>query len=105
MVRSRFVLTPAARTDIEEISSFIAQDSPEAAARVRRKLREEMRRLAEQPGLGHRRDDLASPKLRFWSVYSYLIVYRANVQPLQVLRVLRASRDVRALLTGVPDSG
>lgn len=105
MARSRFVLTPVAKSDIEEISSFIARENPHAAVRVRRKLREEMRRLAEQPGLGHRREDLASADLRFWSVFSYLIVFRASTEPLQVVRVLRASRDVRALLIGEPDSG
>lgn len=100
MKRSRFVLTPAARSDIEEITAFIAQDNPRAAARVRGDLREAMRRLAQQPGLGHLREDLAPTALRFWSEYSYLIVYLPETRPLQVLRVLHASRDVRTLLSG-----
>ena len=35
---SRFVLTPAARGDLEEIVDYIAEDSPDAAQRVRREL-------------------------------------------------------------------
>lgn len=94
----RFRLTPAAREDLYEIHDFIAQDSPTAAARVRDKLREAMARLAELPQLGHLRQDLADEPLRFWQVYSYLIIYRPDTKPVQVIRVLRASRDVRSLL-------
>ena len=94
----RVALTQAAREDLFEIQEFIAQDSPEAAARVRDKLREAMRRLAELPQSGHLRRDLADEPLRFWQVYSFLIVYRPETQPLQVIRVLHASRDVRSIL-------
>jgi len=97
---SGFVVTPAARSDLQEISDFIAQDNPGAAARVRKKLREAMRQLGQQPGLGHRREDLAAIPLRFWSVYSYLIVYLPETRPIQILRVLHASRDVQSLLGG-----
>ena len=31
-------------------------------------------------------------------MYSYLIVYRLETQPLQVIRVLNAARDVRSIL-------
>jgi antitoxin ParD1/3/4/toxin ParE1/3/4 len=57
-----------------------------------------MSRLAEMPLLGHLRQDLTDEGLRFWQVYSYLIVYRPETRPLQVVRVLHASRDVRRLL-------
>lgn len=95
---SQFVLTPAARADVEEIHDFIFLESPSAAARVRVALRDAMRRLAAHPHLGHLRQDLADEPLRFWQVYSYLVIYRPDTEPLQVVRVLRASRDVRSLL-------
>jgi antitoxin ParD1/3/4/toxin ParE1/3/4 len=57
-----------------------------------------MRRLAEAPGLGHLRDDLTDEPLRFWAVYSYLIVYRPETDPLEIVRVLHGARDVRAVL-------
>lgn len=61
-----------------------------------------MRRLAEMPGLGHMREDLVAidQALRFWPVYSYLIVYRAETDPLEVVRVLHGARDVRRILDG-----
>lgn len=101
---SRFVLTPAARGDLEEILDFIAKDSPDAAQRVRRKLRDSMRMLARRPGLGHFRSDLSDEPLRFWQVYSFLIIYRPETRPLQILRVLRAARDVRTILLSMIES-
>ncbi len=95
----RFTLTPAARSDLMEIDRYLRRESPRAAGKVRAKLREAMRILAARPQIGHLREDLADEKLRFWAVYSYLIVYRAEARPLQVVRILHASRDVHTLLT------
>lgn len=57
-----------------------------------------MRKLAEFPGLGHVREDLAEEPLRFWAVYSYLIIYRSNQRPIEIIRVLHGAQDVRAIL-------
>jgi toxin ParE1/3/4 len=95
---SRFVLTKVARADLDEIFDHIARDNPNAASRVLEKLRDAMRMLARTPKMGHYRRDLASEPVRFWSVYSYLVIYRPEARPLQIVRVLHASRDVRAIL-------
>jgi antitoxin ParD1/3/4/toxin ParE1/3/4 len=92
-------LSPEARDDLQEIRDYIARDSTEAARRVLAELRTAMRRLAEMPELGHVREDLADEPLRFWPVYSYLIIYRPEAQPLQVVRVLRGARDIAELLS------
>ena len=95
----RFRLAPEARQDIREIWSFIARDSLDAAARVRQEIRDECRRLAQNPHIGHRRDDLTTREgVRFWPVYSYLIVYRPAARPLEILRVLHGKRDVRRMV-------
>jgi plasmid stabilization system protein ParE len=94
----RYVLTAAARADLAEIAAFIREDNPDAARRVVQSLQGAMGKLAERPGMGHVREDLAQSPLRFWSVYSYLIIYRPESHPLQILRVLHAARDVRAIL-------
>lgn len=95
---SRFVLTPAARADLLDIFDYIAQDNPDAARRVISEIRAAMRKLAERPEMGHFRRDLATEPLRFWPVYSYLIIYRPEARPLQVVRVLHGARDVRQIL-------
>ena len=95
---SRFVLTPAAREDLVEIFEYISKDSPDAARRVRKEFRSAMQKLARMPDMGHVRRDLTSESFRFWSVYSYLVIYRAEARPIQILRVIHGARDVRSIL-------
>lgn len=96
---TRYALTPTARADLQEIDDYLRGKSSSAARLVRSKLRDAMPRLSQRPGLGHLRDDLADEPLRFWPVYSNLIVYRAELRPIQVVRVLHGARDVRQILT------
>ncbi len=95
----RYQLTPAAEADLGEIFDHIRADNPGAARRVLVRIREAMRRLTEFPRMGHVREDLADRSLRFWPVYSYLIVYRPASRPLQIIRVLHGARDVRRILS------
>jgi len=46
------------------------------------------------PHLGHVREDVTVTHLRFWSHYSYLIVYNPNSKPLEVVRILHGARDL-----------
>jgi antitoxin ParD1/3/4/toxin ParE1/3/4 len=95
---ARYALTPAAKSDLAEIRKYIVERGSAAVAqRVRRRLQTAMKKLAEMPGMGHRRDDLATESLRIWPVYSYLIIYRPETNPLQVIRVLHGARDVETL--------
>lgn len=50
------------------------------------------------PAIGHLREDLTDEPLRFWPVRRYLIVYRSDSDPLEIVRVLSAYRDVKKLL-------
>jgi antitoxin ParD1/3/4/toxin ParE1/3/4 len=93
-----FVLTPAAEGDIVGILDYIEQDNPPAATRVREALVDAMRLLAEHPGIGHTRADLADELVRFWPVFSYLVIYRPGRNPIEIVRVLHGKRDVRRLL-------
>jgi toxin ParE1/3/4 len=95
---ARYVLTDRAKHDVQQIVSYIRKRSPTAPRRVRTELRDAMRLLAEFPGIGHLREDLSDEPLRFWSVYSYLIIYRPDPKPLEVVRVLHGARDVGSIL-------
>lgn len=57
-----------------------------------------MKNLAKSPGIGHLREDLADRRHRFFLKYSYLIVYRYETIPLQIIRVLHATRDIQSIL-------
>jgi plasmid stabilization system protein ParE len=93
-----FVLTPLAARDLDDIWSYLADDNLEVADRVLLALEKAMNKLAKRPGIGHLREDLADRRHRFFLVYSYLIVYRPETKPLQVLRVVHAARDTQSLL-------
>jgi len=93
-----FILTPLAEQDVSEIWDYIADDSIEAADKVLDALERAMLRVSESPGIGHWREELVDRRHKFLLVYSYLIVYRHETQPLQVIRVLNAARDVQAIL-------
>lgn len=98
-----FVLTRLAAKDLNEIWEYLASDSVKAADSVMAALERWMRKLAVKSGLGHLREDLADRRHRFYLVRSYLIVYRRETKPLQVVRVLHAARDVQSLLSFAPD--
>jgi plasmid stabilization system protein ParE len=99
---SNFLIAPDARFDLDEIWSYYAVDlqNLETADRIRDEIFEALRKLARTPGLGHFRSDLAREPLRFWSVRSYLVIYRAEKRPLEIVRVLHGARDVQAILGG-----
>jgi plasmid stabilization system protein ParE len=93
-----FRIMPRASADIDEIWTYIAQDNPAAADRVEQKLHDAMHLLADFPGMGHVRDDVDDPRYRFWSVFDYVIVYRPDRKPMEVMRVIHGMRDMRAQL-------
>jgi plasmid stabilization system protein ParE len=93
-----FFYSPEARCDLLAIWEYIAHDDLDAADRVERQIEQAITMLSEKPGLGHFRDDLTSKTVRFWRVYSYLIVYDPNSEPLEVVRILSGYRDIAALL-------
>jgi len=95
---SAFRLSPEASQDIFEIYEYIAQDSVEAAERVRVELLDAMRGLAEMPGKGHRREDLTKGHVLFWTVRSYQIIYRTGGEPVDIVAVLHGKRNIRRIL-------
>lgn len=100
----RFVLTRIAQHDLEEIWEYVANNSVKAATRVLNDLEASIRTLARNPGIGHVREDLADRRHRFFPAGSYLIVYRFQTKPLQIVRILHASRDVQKLLDIEPNN-
>jgi len=100
---NRFVLTPRAKQDVNDIWDSIADHNIEAADRVIGALHSAMAKLAKTPGIGHWREELTDKRHRLFLVYSYLIVYRDKTNPLQIIRVLHAARDVKSILGLGPD--
>ena len=95
---SRFIFTEGAETQLLEILDYLADESESAAVRVRDAIYDAVGKLAERPGIGHTRKDLTDRPLKFWSVYSYLVVYDPASRPLTIVAVLHGARDVELLL-------
>ena len=92
-----YIITESAARDIAEIMAYLRKGSSDAPKRVREKLRQAMRLPAEFPGFGHTREDVTTLPVRFWSVYSYLIVYQPDTKPLEILRIVHGARDLPKL--------
>jgi toxin ParE1/3/4 len=97
----RFVLAPQAALDLFEIWQYIKeQTNVSTADRVESAIRKRMAVLAETPGAGHHRKDLTDQNVKFFPVYSYLIVYRPRTTPLQIASIIHGRRDVEQILKG-----
>lgn len=94
-------LTPEARANLDDICAFIAQDSIDAARRVLDAFERTFEQLVAMPGIGHRREDLTATPVKFWNVYSYLVVYDPVSTPLTIIAILHGARDVEHLLDGL----
>jgi plasmid stabilization system protein ParE len=99
---SGYRVSPEANNDIFEIWSWIAKDNVELADRVDGELHEVFEGLARMPGQGHRRKDLTSRPVLFFPLYSYLIVYQPDVDPIHIMAVLRGTRNVKRVLKRRP---
>ncbi len=46
--------------------------------------------------MGHFREELLDQRYKFWSVHSYVIAYRWDVSPIQVIAVVHGARWLEA---------
>jgi toxin ParE1/3/4 len=87
---------PLAQADLLDIWNFIANDSFEKADRLLKKIDNQLKILASNPGMGKKRDSLA-PNLRSFPVGNYLIFYCPINQGIEVIRILHGARDIQSL--------
>jgi len=78
---SSFFLSEIAEQDIDDIVSYIAQDSSKAAMKLLDSLYNTMDNLVINPMLGHTREDLTNKPVRFLTFkWHYLIIYKTLTQ-------------------------
>ena len=95
---ARYTLTLLARQDLAGIRSHLTQAASVHVARhVIARIREALDLLAANPGAGHSRTDLTDLPLKFWPVFSYLVVDDPAMQPIGIARVLHGRRDLAAV--------
>lgn len=70
----------------------------ELANRIEGEFYELFASLGRMPGKGHTRPDLTKRPVRFFPMYSCLIVYLPDVKPIRIMAVLRGGRNVKRVL-------
>jgi len=94
-------LTPAARTDLEDIWLYTAQQwSMMQADRYTDILEDTFERLLFMPEMARERSELAPP-VRIHPSAEHLIIYRIEGDHLAILRILGAGQDWQAILRAV----
>jgi toxin ParE1/3/4 len=92
-------LAPQAQADIDDIAYyvFVESGSLETADRLIESIATRFILLGTHPRAGRRRDDLR-PGMRGFPVADYVILYRIEDSDALILRIVRGSRDIEALL-------
>jgi plasmid stabilization system protein ParE len=104
-VSGPFQLTRRAAEDLDAIWWVIAEDNRDAAERVETEIIAACHRLAIHPRMGTKRQDITKLQVRFWTITkfpNYVIVYRPETVPLQVVAILHAKRDLEGVLEKLP---
>jgi toxin ParE1/3/4 len=84
--------TKRAERDLDDIASYIGQDSPAAAARVVLELIDRVEaNLPEHPAMGRPGRILGTRELAIGGL-PYIVPYRVREKDIEILRVLHTSR-------------
>jgi plasmid stabilization system protein ParE len=94
---SAYVLTEQAAQDLQDIWDYIADKSVDSADAVLRDIPEALELLASMPNVGHRRKDVRDSRYRFWRANRFIVAYFRDTQPLQIIRVVGGSQNIRKM--------
>lgn len=97
-----YQVSAEADDDLFEIWRRIAQDSVELANRIEGEFYSLFESLARMPRQGHSRKDLTNRSVLFFPLYSFLVVYQPDANPIRIMAVLRAKRNVKRILKERP---
>ena len=93
---NQFRVSAAARSDLDEIWFYIAQDDPAAADKFIQAIIGKFPKLAGWPEIVRQREEL-SARLRSLVVGRCVIFYRPMENGIEVVRVLHGARDLPPL--------
>ena len=99
-----FLLSHQAERALEELwDYYFERGGSRLADRILAEVRDAIDRLIDSPTLGHFRPDLTDRPLRFYRVYSILLIYDPASSPLYVARVYHGAQDVKRRMAVEPD--
>jgi len=96
----RYNLSAEAKQDLADIRAYLTEEGGARVARqVLKQIKDALDFLSRTPGAGHLREDLTDASVKFWPVFSYLIIYKPGPRPIGIVRVVHSSRDLARLLS------
>ena len=86
----RLIWSPAALRDLQRLYRFLSEKNVDAAKRAIRAIREGMKVIAKQPGIGRPLEDM-EPEFREWLIdfgdSGYVVLYRFDGRDTVILAV------------------
>ncbi len=95
---SRCIFAPSAKLDFKEIASYITRFNPPAARRLREKIKQQCKLLADFPNMGQSWDNFER-SLRSFPVEDYWIFYRPIDGGVEIVRVVSGYRDLEVIFS------
>ena len=95
MPKLRVELSPQALLDLEDISDFIARDSPRAALQWVDRLVARAKRVGQHARSGRIVPEIDDPDVREVFLKTYRIIYRVEPRRVLVLTVIEGHRQLR----------
>ena len=86
-----------AATDVIENAEFIARDKPSAAYKWIEQIEQTCHLLALNPEMGEQRETRGYGRCRSFTCGNYVIFFRGSHSGVEIIRVLRAERDLDQL--------
>jgi toxin ParE1/3/4 len=97
-------LTRQAESDLDEVWKYVAKGGEARADAFLEKILQQCGQLAQFPGIGRARDNLA-PNLRSFPVRKFVIFFRPVDDTVEIVRILYGGRDIEAVFQDEPPGG
>ena len=95
MTGAGYQLTNTAENEIGEILLYVAErDGIDRALHVHGKFLEAFERLASMPGTGFKRPLFTGDRIRWRTVFRWLVIYDPESSPITILRVIHGAREL-----------
>ena len=93
-----YIVLERARQQLFEIWEYTEKAwGLDAADKMRDRIEAAFAKLGDSPGIGHWREDLLDQRYKFWLVQPFLIAYRCDVRPIQIIAVVHGARKLEKI--------
>ena len=94
-----YQLTQIAEAELGDILQHVAdRDGVPRALEVHSHFERAFELLATQPGSGRRRPGLTGDRLRWWTVFEWIVIYDPENSPITMMRVIHGARALDRIL-------